>query len=58
MDDCDETSKHHRVVKVAAIGPTTETFLTQTLKLSVSVTARNPTAEGLADEIFQYDEAR
>ncbi|OAX33113.1 tetrapyrrole biosynthesis, uroporphyrinogen III synthase [Rhizopogon vinicolor AM-OR11-026] len=57
-DDGCEISNRHRVVKVAAIGPTTESFLIQTLKLSVSVTARNPTAEGLVDAISQYDKVQ
>ncbi|KAG2343904.1 tetrapyrrole biosynthesis uroporphyrinogen III synthase [Suillus weaverae] len=53
----DQLSEHH-YVKVAAIGPTTESFLQQTLKLPVAVTARNPKADDLADAVLQHDEAQ
>ncbi|KAG1853191.1 tetrapyrrole biosynthesis, uroporphyrinogen III synthase [Suillus subalutaceus] len=56
-EDCTQLSEYHRV-KVAAIGPTTESFLQQTLKLSVAVTARNPKADDLADAVLQHDEAQ
>lgn len=56
-EDCDEPSEHH-LVKVAAIGPTTESFVQQTLKLLVAVTARIPNAGNLADAVLQYDEAQ
>ncbi|KAG2078565.1 tetrapyrrole biosynthesis, uroporphyrinogen III synthase [Suillus decipiens] len=57
MEDCAQLSEHHHV-KVATIGPTTASFLQQTLKLSVAVTARNPKADDLADAVLQYDEAQ
>jgi uroporphyrinogen-III synthase len=53
---CAQLSEQHHV-KIAAIGPTTESFLQQTLKLSVAVTARNPKADDLADAIVQHDDA-
>lgn len=53
----DQLSEHHHV-KVAAIGPTTESFLQQTLKLPVAVTARNPKVDDLADAVLQHDEAQ
>jgi uroporphyrinogen-III synthase len=53
-----EISKHHHALKIAAIGPTTEFFLLQTLKLSVAVTARNPNAEDLSGAILQYDQVK
>ncbi|KAG1750409.1 tetrapyrrole biosynthesis, uroporphyrinogen III synthase [Suillus paluster] len=56
-EDCGELSEHP-IVKIATIGPTTESFLQQTLKLLVAVTARNPNAEDLADAVLQYDEAQ
>ncbi|KAG2133808.1 tetrapyrrole biosynthesis, uroporphyrinogen III synthase [Suillus bovinus] len=56
-EDCAQLSEHHHV-KVAAIGPTTESFLRQTLKLSVAVTARNPKPDDLANEVLQHDEAQ
>ncbi|KAG1731016.1 tetrapyrrole biosynthesis, uroporphyrinogen III synthase [Suillus lakei] len=56
-EDRGQLSEHHHV-KVAAIGPTTEAFLQQTLKLSVAVTARNPKAGDLADAVLQHDEAQ
>ncbi|KAG1849484.1 tetrapyrrole biosynthesis, uroporphyrinogen III synthase [Suillus subluteus] len=56
-EDCTQLSEYHHV-KVAAIGPTTESFLQQTLKLSVAVTARNPKADDLADAVLQHDEAQ
>ncbi|KAG1767377.1 tetrapyrrole biosynthesis, uroporphyrinogen III synthase [Suillus placidus] len=56
MEDRSQLSEHHHV-KVAAIGPTTEAFLQQTLQLSVAVTARNPKADDLADAVLQQDEA-
>ncbi|KAG1746555.1 uncharacterized protein EDB91DRAFT_1049258, partial [Suillus paluster] len=55
VEDCGELSGHHHLVKVAAIGPTTESFLQQTLKLSVTITTRNPNAGDLADAVLQYD---
>lgn len=54
---CAQLSERYHV-KVAAIGPTTESFLQQTLKLSVAVTARNPKADDLADAVLQHDEAQ
>ncbi|KAG2356838.1 tetrapyrrole biosynthesis, uroporphyrinogen III synthase [Suillus spraguei] len=56
-EDCTHFSEHHHV-KVATIGPTTASFLQQTLKLSVAVTARNPKADDLADAVLQHDEAQ
>jgi uroporphyrinogen-III synthase len=56
-EDCAQLLEHHHV-KVAAIGPTTESFLQQTLKLSVAVTARNPKADDLADAVLQHDGAQ
>lgn len=53
---CAQLSEQHHV-KIAAIGPTTESFLQQTLKLSVAVTARNPKADDLADAVVQHDDA-
>lgn len=58
LDTDHEISKHHHALKIAAIGPTTESFLFQTLKLSVAVTARNPNAEDLSGAILQYDKAK
>ncbi|KAG2125715.1 tetrapyrrole biosynthesis, uroporphyrinogen III synthase [Suillus clintonianus] len=52
-----QLAEHHHLVKVATIGPTTESFLKQILKLSVAVTARNPKADDLADAVLQHDEA-
>jgi len=57
IEDCSRLSEYHHV-KVAAIGPTTESFLRQTLKLSVAVTARNPKPDDLADGVLQHDEAQ
>lgn len=51
----EQQQQHH--AKIAAIGPTTESFLQQTLKLSVAVTARNPKADDLADAVIQHDDA-
>jgi len=52
-----EIPKYHHVLKVAAIGPTTESFLLQNLKLSLAVTPRKPNAEDLAGAILEYDNA-
>ncbi|KAG1893936.1 tetrapyrrole biosynthesis, uroporphyrinogen III synthase [Suillus fuscotomentosus] len=57
IEDYSRLSEHHHV-KVAAIGPTTESFLQQILKLSVAVTARNPKPDDLADGVLQHDEAQ
>ncbi|KAG1746570.1 tetrapyrrole biosynthesis, uroporphyrinogen III synthase [Suillus paluster] len=58
IEDCGKISGHRHRVKVAAIGPTTEFFLQQTLKLLVAIAARNPNAGDLVDAVLQYDEAR
>ncbi|KIJ64321.1 hypothetical protein HYDPIDRAFT_90635 [Hydnomerulius pinastri MD-312] len=44
-------------IKIAAIGPTTATFLQDTLKLPVNVVASKPTPDELVSAIFAVDNA-
>ena len=54
-DESDEDTPAKRVAHIAAIGPTTSTFLRDSLHLTVAVLSPKPSAESLVGAIAAFD---
>ncbi|KAF9221800.1 tetrapyrrole biosynthesis uroporphyrinogen III synthase [Gyrodon lividus] len=57
LDTYPQTSTEKPTLKIAVIGPTTASFLQDTLKLQVDVVAPKPTPERLAGAVVAFDSA-